>query len=110
MFFLSASPKLQVLKLTKQYWSQKAGVKWSQPKNVPECLLLHLQTFVWKGYNKLLEEEKELVKYILRNANHLKRAKFSIKGLNSDERLEIAEELESVVRASNSSCQLLLLE
>ncbi|CAA7041021.1 unnamed protein product [Microthlaspi erraticum] len=114
MFMLNASPKLQVLKLTCQDWSQneKDGVKvkWSQPKNVPECLLLHLETFVWKGYKQLLEEEKEVVKYTLLNAKRLKRATFSIKGLNSDERIKMVKKLESLVRASKSSCQLRLLE
>ncbi|CAA7042385.1 unnamed protein product [Microthlaspi erraticum] len=55
-----------------QYWSQVGkgnGVssgKWSQPENVPECLLLHLETFVWKAYKQRLKQEKEVAKYILR--------------------------------------------
>ncbi|CAA7037855.1 unnamed protein product [Microthlaspi erraticum] len=105
---LNASPKLQVLKLIGQSWSEaeKDGVEWSQAKNVPECLLLHLETFVWKGCEQLLEEEKEVAKYILRNSNRLKKAIFSTEGYegtNFDQ--EMVKELESVVRASNS-CQL----
>ncbi|KAL1211133.1 putative F-box/FBD/LRR-repeat protein [Cardamine amara subsp. amara] len=50
---LDASPKMQVLKLidhnswcSGQYYDEE----WNQPKNVPECLLLHLETFMWEGY------------------------------------------------------------
>lgn len=79
--------------------------KWNQPKNVPECLLLHLETFVWTCYEARLEDEIEVAKYILRNARRLRKATFSKIEINSDKRAEMVEELESVVRASNS-CQL----
>ncbi|CAA7042378.1 unnamed protein product [Microthlaspi erraticum] len=109
VLMLNASPQLQVLKLISQYWSEteKDGGKWSQPENVPECLLLHLQTFLWKGYKQLLKEEKEVAKYILRNANHLKKAIFSTIPDEDSSILvqEVGKELESVVRASNS-CEL----
>ncbi|CAH8380916.1 unnamed protein product [Eruca vesicaria subsp. sativa] len=60
-----------------------ASGKWKQPKNVPKCLLFHLKTFVWKCYcESLVEDDKEVLKYILRNANHLKRANFSSKGID----------------------------
>ncbi|CAA7016994.1 unnamed protein product [Microthlaspi erraticum] len=111
VLLLNASPKLQVLELISRYRPEivKDGVKWSQPKNVPECLLLHLQTFVWGGYKRLPEEGKEVANYILRNANHLKKAIFytnpvlGIIGSPFDQ--DVVKELESVVRASNS-CQL----
>ncbi|KFK33614.1 hypothetical protein AALP_AA5G036800 [Arabis alpina] len=111
LLMLDCSPKLQVLKLVSEMHGDKEYVgckKWNQPKNVSECLMRHLETFVWNGYEEHLGEEKEVAKYILRNANHLKRATFSIKDLNSEERLELLEELESAARASKSSCKLLL--
>ncbi|XP_010502644.1 PREDICTED: putative F-box/FBD/LRR-repeat protein At4g13965, partial [Camelina sativa] len=106
---LDSSPKLQVLKLidSRPLGSRKdlvAHGQWNQPNNVAECLLHHLETFVWNGYKEKLEEEIEVAKYILRNANCLKEATISIIGLNSYERLEMLKELESVVRVSNSSC------
>uniref|UniRef100_A0A1J3G585 Putative F-box/FBD/LRR-repeat protein n=1 Tax=Noccaea caerulescens TaxID=107243 RepID=A0A1J3G585_NOCCA len=113
LLMLNASPRLQVLKLIGRWYCDKDRVaceKLDQRKNVSECMLLNLETFVWHGYKQQLEEEKEVAKYILRNANRLNRATVSIEGVTSDERLEMLEELESVVRASNSSCQLLLLE
>ncbi|KFK33613.1 hypothetical protein AALP_AA5G036700 [Arabis alpina] len=123
LLMLSSSPKLQVLKLIdsqrylSKHWRENnhaACGKWSQPKNVPECLLLTLETFVWEGYKHCLEEETEVAKYILRNANRLKRATFSAipyEDSSSEEMVQelesvVKEELESVVRAS-TSCQLL---
>ncbi|CAA7041022.1 unnamed protein product [Microthlaspi erraticum] len=99
---LDASPKLQVLKLIGHWYCGKdtSCDNWNERKNV---MLLNLETFVWHGDIKQLKEEKEVAKYILR-------ATIYIKGLTPDKRLELLEELESVVRASNSSCQLLLLE
>lgn len=80
--------------------------QWIQPKNVPECLLLHLETFVWTCYKGNLEAEKEVAKYILRNASRLKKATFSKNDITSEEeRVKMVEELEGVVRASNS-CEL----
>ncbi|CAH8278537.1 unnamed protein product [Arabidopsis lyrata] len=47
---LDSSPKLKVLKLIGQssFFSKDGvvGGKWNQPKNVPECLLSHLEKFV----------------------------------------------------------------
>ncbi|XP_020881195.1 putative F-box/FBD/LRR-repeat protein At4g13965 [Arabidopsis lyrata subsp. lyrata] len=108
---LDSSPKLQFLKLIDPLGPRKdlvANGKWNQPKNVAECLLLHLETFVWNGDKEQLEEEIEVAKYILKNAICLKKATFSIKGFNADERLDMLEELESVVKVSNSSCKLVL--
>ncbi|CAA7042381.1 unnamed protein product [Microthlaspi erraticum] len=112
MLMLDASPKLQALKLTgfgprseeeddvSDHGEEDdvAYEKWSQPKNVPVCLLLHLQTLVWESYESQREEDKEVAKYILRNASHLKEATFiSVMGS--------VGECESMVRGS-SSCQL----
>ncbi|XP_019101817.1 PREDICTED: putative F-box/FBD/LRR-repeat protein At4g13965 [Camelina sativa] len=112
---LDSSPQLQFLELidSRPLGSRKdlvAHGTWNQPNNVAECLLHHLETFVRNGYKEQLEEVIEVAKYILRNANCLKEATFSIIGLNSYERLEMLEELESVVRVSNSSCKLVLLK
>lgn len=78
------------------------GEKWNQPKSIPECL----EILVWTCYEWKVQEEKEVVKYILRNASSLKRATFSESELNSEDRVEMVNELESMVRASKS-CQLL---
>ncbi|CAA7024836.1 unnamed protein product [Microthlaspi erraticum] len=109
VLMLDASPRLQVLKLLYEssydYWDRLACKKWSQPKKVPECLLSHLETFLWRSYKRVLEEEKAVAKYILSNAARLKRASFSEMPLEERNSQEMVEELESVVRASNS-CEL----
>ncbi|XP_010515571.1 PREDICTED: F-box/FBD/LRR-repeat protein At3g51530-like [Camelina sativa] len=117
---LDSSPKLQVLKLVdhctrqhnvefdKQYSDQG---KWNQPKYVPECLLSHLETFVWRNCNWGREEEKEVATYILRNGRQLKKATFSTDPIESKRLCKLARrrrmrnELDGVVRAS-SSCHL----
>ncbi|EOA24877.1 hypothetical protein CARUB_v10018168mg, partial [Capsella rubella] len=99
---LDSSPNLRVLKLIGQKQDFEDFV-WTQPKNVPECLLLHLETFVWRFYKGRLEDEKEVAKYILRNASCLKKAVFSKLSIIPEERVEIVKELERVVRASNTS-------
>ncbi|KAG7558881.1 FBD domain [Arabidopsis thaliana x Arabidopsis arenosa] len=98
-------------------WSQKkyrrkdpvACMKWNQPKDVPECLLLHLETVVWKNYQGEIEVEKEVAKYILRNTSRLKKAIFSNAYIRPEKRLERLKELDSVGMASNS-CQLVFKE
>ncbi|XP_020882518.1 F-box/FBD/LRR-repeat protein At3g26920-like [Arabidopsis lyrata subsp. lyrata] len=105
------SPNLLVLKLTgfKIEWEnvKNKGLwgRWNKPKNVPECLLLHLETFLWTCYEARVEDEIEVAKYILRNARRLKKATFSKIEIKPSKRVEMVEELKSVVRASNS-CQL----
>nr|VDD13474.1 unnamed protein product [Brassica oleracea] len=58
---LDSSPKLQSLKLygVSNYSGASfiiyfddcpVGWEWTQPKCVPECLLLHLETLVWRRY------------------------------------------------------------
>ncbi|KAG7564976.1 FBD domain [Arabidopsis suecica] len=109
---LEASPKLKILKLIDLDMSSDKGnqidQKWSQPKRVPECLLFHLETFVWIGYEWPLRDEKEVATYILRNTRRLKKATFSTKPIEPvklkelEERREMLNELASVGRASNS--------
>ncbi|KAG7558880.1 FBD domain [Arabidopsis thaliana x Arabidopsis arenosa] len=109
---LDSSPILQVLKLIGKKYRRKdpvACMKWNQPKDVPECLLLHLETVVWKNYQGEIEVEKEVAKYILRNTSRLKKAIFSNAYIRPEKRLERLKELDSVGMASNS-CQLVFKE
>ncbi|XP_019085544.1 PREDICTED: FBD-associated F-box protein At3g49020-like [Camelina sativa] len=114
---LPSSPKLQILKLNdsrRKYLDKDklADRKWNQPKCVPECLLFHLETFVWTRYEWQQEEEHEVATYILKNVRRLKKATLSTYPIESKEleklekRREMLNELASVVRASNS-CHLL---
>ncbi|XP_023637358.1 F-box/FBD/LRR-repeat protein At3g52680 [Capsella rubella] len=108
MFMLDASPKLRVLKLLTDKW-HKVGEhvvceKWNQPKTVPECLLLHLETFVWEGYEGKRQEEKEVAKYVLRNTSRLKKVAFSKSNCSLKDRLEMLKELERVIKTPDS-CQ-----
>ncbi|KFK34517.1 hypothetical protein AALP_AA5G155900 [Arabis alpina] len=85
---LENSPKLQVLKLVdylSYYKDGVVGVKWNEPKCVPECLLSHLETFVWKRYNWGKEKEKKVATYILKNARLLKNATFTTSPVESEE-------------------------
>ncbi|KAL9292846.1 putative FBD domain-containing protein [Arabidopsis thaliana] len=104
MLMLDHSPNLQVLKLIGKSLDGVPLWKWIQPKNIPKCKLLHLETFVWEDY-EWREDEKEVTKYILSNASRLDKATFLTKRLTSKERVEMVEELETVIKAS-SSCQL----
>ncbi|CAA7042377.1 unnamed protein product [Microthlaspi erraticum] len=122
VLMLDASLKLQVLKLTgfgpcsneeddvanhdeddevenHDEEEDVAYEKWNEPKNVPICLLLHLHNLVWKFYGGQQEEEKEVAKYIFRNASRLKKATF-VRLLGS------VGECESMVKEASSSCQL----
>ncbi|XP_010431292.1 PREDICTED: F-box/FBD/LRR-repeat protein At3g52680-like [Camelina sativa] len=109
---LENSPKLQVLKITDKYHhvggNSLVGGKWNEPKYVPGCLLSHLETFGWKRFDWGREEEKEIATYILKNARRLKKANFSTIPIESKElnklreRRKVLNELDGVVRASNS--------
>jgi len=90
-----------------QSWKKDVVGKWNKPKIVPECLLFHLETFMWKGYEWKRNDETEVAKYILSNTNRLKRATFFSKPISSEERVKMVKNLNSVVRALNS-CQLLI--
>ncbi|XP_018478506.2 FBD-associated F-box protein At3g49020-like isoform X1 [Raphanus sativus] len=118
-FMLVSSPKLQILKLD-SFGREVYPVvcERNQPKCVPECLLLHLETLVWIGYGwKHKDDEKQVATYILKNARQLKKATFPPtymftptynKQKEREERLEMLNELDSVVRASKS-CHLSVL-
>ncbi|XP_056863732.1 FBD-associated F-box protein At3g49020-like isoform X2 [Raphanus sativus] len=82
------------------------GWEWNQPKRVPECLLLHLETLVWTRYGWQREDEKQVATYILKNARQLKKATFDPKYVEPEElekRREMLDVLASVARASTSS-------
>ncbi|KAL0897711.1 hypothetical protein Bca101_081672 [Brassica carinata] len=109
---LDSSPKLQSLKLVGSCHEDcPVGWEWNQPKCVPECLLLHLETLVWIIYGWQREDEKQVATYILKNARKLKKASFSTMRIKPEEleelekRREMLNELSSVVRAS-TSCHL----
>ncbi|CAG7864015.1 unnamed protein product, partial [Brassica rapa] len=119
---LDSSPKLQVLKLIDRSSHQPKLVsdkkdmapgKWNQPESVPECLLSHLETFVWTRPDWIREEEKEVARYILRNAQQLKKATFIIDPIEPKrlfrlaKRREMLNELPAVIMASKS-CNLVV--
>ncbi|XP_019085541.1 PREDICTED: FBD-associated F-box protein At3g49020-like [Camelina sativa] len=112
---LDSSPKLQILKLTDpyHYHNKDSRFGWSQPKRVPECLLFHLETFEWIGYESQLEDEKGMATYILKNARCLEKATLSTKPIESKEldklekRRQMLYQLATEVRASDS-CHLVL--
>ncbi|EOA26100.1 hypothetical protein CARUB_v10019522mg, partial [Capsella rubella] len=110
---LDSSPKLQILKLFDlyHYYLRKdspSGWEWNKPKCVPECLLFHLETFMWTGYEWHREDEREVATYILKNARHLKKATLSTKPIRPtalkklERRREMLNDLANVVRASHS--------
>ncbi|KAG7585517.1 F-box domain [Arabidopsis thaliana x Arabidopsis arenosa] len=106
---LHSSPKLKVLKLIDvsnyvQCWMDNvvASGEWNQQQNVPECLLSHLETFMWKGYKWKQREEREVAKYILKNTNRLKSATFYSKRISYEDRLAVVKDMKSVVKATNS--------
>ncbi|CAL9246609.1 unnamed protein product, partial [Arabidopsis halleri] len=102
---LDSSPKLQVLKLIDHYQDvskdDMVSWQWNEPKYVPECLLSHLETFVWIRYDWEREEENEVATYILKNARRLKKATFSTNPIESKEKLEMLNAFNRV-KASNS--------
>lgn len=85
------------------------GWEWNQPKCVPECLLFHLETLVWRRYGWQREDEKQVATYILKNARELKKATFDPRYVYPEEleelekRHEMLNVLASVARASTSS-------
>ncbi|CAN7006145.1 unnamed protein product [Brassica rapa subsp. trilocularis] len=111
LHLLKHSPKLQVLKLQEidQYLTIEPTTSdpppsVCNPSSVPECLSFHLRTFQWICYGGTLEE-KEIVRYILRNARCLKTA--AIYAYSRDRRCRRKErlmmkELKSMPKASTS--------
>ncbi|XP_024011690.1 F-box/FBD/LRR-repeat protein At5g56420 [Eutrema salsugineum] len=97
---LQHSPKLQVLKLALNHFlSEDRNVCWIQPSCVPECLLLHLNTFEWRDYGGS-EEEKQVAVYILKNARRLVTATIYPDSAELASKHEMFEELEIESRFS----------
>ncbi|ESQ38288.1 hypothetical protein EUTSA_v10029438mg [Eutrema salsugineum] len=101
---LKEAPRLRVLKLKSIHCTSYNDSMecWNQPSSVPECLSSHLQILEWRRY-KGTKLEKQLAKYILAKAGHLKMATFSSK---ATEEHQMFKKLESVPICSKS-CQLL---
>ncbi|CAF1979536.1 hypothetical protein YC2023_083862 [Brassica napus] len=58
---LDSSPKLQKLKLISLFCDYfPVEWEWNQTKRVPECLLFHLETFMWTEYEWEREDEKQV--------------------------------------------------
>ncbi|EOA14665.1 hypothetical protein CARUB_v10027931mg [Capsella rubella] len=96
MLFLSNCPNLKVLRI-----SFGPSLMWNhpnQPSSVPECFLSHLKIFECVEY-KDIEEEKELVTYIIVNSKCLERATISVATtLSLEEQVKVKTELESMFR------------
>lgn len=111
-WMLEHSPKLQVLRLVSIYRSdpdyEELGWEWNKPKCVPECLLSHLETFVWRRYDWKRENEEEVATYILKNARGLKSATFSTDPIEPDQldklkhRRRMRKKLDGVLKASKT--------
>ncbi|ESQ45639.1 hypothetical protein EUTSA_v10010364mg [Eutrema salsugineum] len=117
---LDSCPQLQILKLINPYRFAKRKNRpvrweWSKRTCVPECLLYHLETFVWTRYQWQREDEKEVATYILKNARRLKKATISTRPIQTKElktlknikmlekrRGKMLDQLANEVRASNS--------
>lgn len=96
---LKDSPNLRVLDLFKMECHDTIGLYcWNRPRTVPECILSSLQTFKCSGYLGTLGE-RDLVIYILKNANHLKTATILFPTVDMKKELTLSS------RASNA-CQL----
>ncbi|KAL0897538.1 hypothetical protein Bca101_081499 [Brassica carinata] len=105
-FMLDSSPKLQILELFGPYREEcPVGWEWNQPKCVPECLLLHLETLVWTRYAWEQDDAKQVATYILKNARQLKKASFPMEQDELEELEKSREMLTSLVRGS-TSCHL----
>ncbi|WZZ84498.1 hypothetical protein YC2023_113077 [Brassica napus] len=106
ILMLDRSPKLKTLKFINKWHCEKDYVdrgEWKQPENVPKCFWFLLETFIWKGYKWQREDEKQVAKYVLKNAISLKRAFFSSKRIKLKEKVEVVKDLKSVPLSCLSS-------
>ncbi|CAH8354275.1 unnamed protein product [Eruca vesicaria subsp. sativa] len=101
MFLLQNSPKLKTLMIKTE--TESIPPSWNQPNSIPGCMSSNLEIFGWVDYGGR-EGEKQLVTYILANAESLKKVEISF--LDTSNLEEKQKELESLPRSS-SSCQLL---
>lgn len=73
---------------------------WKETSHVPKCLLSSLEYFDWRQYEGR-EEEKEVVKYILRISRRLEFATFVPKSTDRGENLRMLRELSKLPRGSS---------
>ncbi|CAH2079776.1 unnamed protein product [Thlaspi arvense] len=90
MCLLRDSPNLKALRIEECHEACDDAC-WNEPSSVPKCVLSSLETLEWVKY-KGAKEEKELVAYILRNANCLKKV---FKYLSSYIRLKLEKKKRS---------------
>ncbi|KAJ7981730.1 FBD-associated F-box protein [Quillaja saponaria] len=103
---LENMPNLELLQFLGELVHKWKGVlQWSQPKQVPYCLLFHLKKIlIWSFQGQ--KGEFQMVKYLLRNSRVLH--KLIIKThLNQEEAFELSKKLLMLQRASNK-CQLIV--
>ncbi|CAH2064108.1 unnamed protein product [Thlaspi arvense] len=103
---LDASPILQILKLVElmQVGDSPEDQRWIRPDHVPECLLKHLQTFTWSGFNQIRDDGEDVAGYLLWEARVLKKATFLTFGSPMS---YLRHDLTSVVR---ESCEIVVEE
>ncbi|CAH8339420.1 unnamed protein product [Eruca vesicaria subsp. sativa] len=103
--FLHNSPILKVLEIKYDVpnWSNGVPLSWNRPSSVPECLLSHLEIFVWREFGGR-RQERACVAYILANSKCLKTARFSpCNKLSEKDKDKMMELLKSMFRVSTSS-------
>ncbi|CAL9243803.1 unnamed protein product, partial [Arabidopsis halleri] len=90
MCVLKDSPNLRALKLEQGHSGPGRPPRpcWSEPSSIPECVISSLQTLEWTEYEGV-EEEKEVIAFILRNGSCLKKVTISSKSTDRDKKLEM---------------------
>ncbi|CAH8320135.1 unnamed protein product [Eruca vesicaria subsp. sativa] len=125
LHLLKHAPKLQFLKVRETHMTMTWPIypdtlarvrefndplpSIATPSSVPECVSFHLKTFHWFGYEGR-DEEKEIVLYILQNAQCLKTAVISVFATGSpggEKELLMIKELESMPKIS-TFCKLIV--
>ncbi|KAL7129578.1 hypothetical protein ABFS83_13G077000 [Erythranthe nasuta] len=103
--FLENADNLEILILSKVRNETKG---WTEPQQVPTCLLSHLRTikivdFVGKDY------VFEIIRYLLRNAQVLERMEIAYgSSLSSDEKIYMLEEI-SRFRRGSKECEVVFI-
>ncbi|XP_024011241.1 putative F-box/FBD/LRR-repeat protein At5g52460 [Eutrema salsugineum] len=97
---LNKSPKLELLDICSVNGYQLPTLFWNQPSFVPRCLSSHLEFFKWYEYSGI-EEEKQLMRYILATSKYLKEVTITlVSTFNLEEKEMILKELNSMYRVS----------
>ncbi|GFQ05238.1 F-box/FBD/LRR-repeat protein at4g00160 [Phtheirospermum japonicum] len=106
--FLENADNLEVITITTCHPESNDDIKrWMEPKQVPACLVSHLQVVIMDEFGCTLEEEFNMVRYILRNAKVLKRMEIHSKGEGIDlkEKSEARERI-SLFERGSEACEL----